>query len=150
MLSLDLVGSGLDLVGLGCGEQEIVEGEGAVRCARREKINLFMIFINKELVWIKLQDLHSRWLDLSISGINDLPVSCWLNAKTRRLAGSVCLCYYFNYTRWRELLCQLVLRFKLFGWCWLGGFWGFEGLTCGYAGDFAGAWSEKRPRAKAH
>ena len=27
-----------------------------------------------------------------------------------------------------KLVCQILKRFMLFGWCGLGGFWGFEGV----------------------
>jgi hypothetical protein len=42
-------------------------------------------------------------LDLSIFGINDLLVPCWLNAKARRVGpGLFGFAYCFNYTGWRE------------------------------------------------
>jgi len=42
-----------------------------------------------------------------------------------------------------KLVCQFLERIMLFGWCGLGGIWGFEGLDkgicwgfCGWDGDF--------------
>ena len=60
-----------------------------------------------------------------------------LNAKTR-LDGRVCLVLLTDLIirdGWK-LLCQLRGTFMLFGWCGLGGFWGFEGLDKGICWGF--------------
>ncbi len=77
MLSLDLVwigsGPGLDLV---AGNREHFKRRPGALCSVG-KINLFMIFINNELGLDRIfKILIPEGLDLSISGINDLPVKC--------------------------------------------------------------------------
>jgi len=81
-------------------------------------------------------------LDQLISGINDLPVSCWLNAKARRV-GRVCFVFLTDLIirRGGKLLCQLFFWGKWFSWCWLGGIWGVEGLDKRICWGYCG-WDE--------
>jgi len=55
-----------------------------------------------------------------------------LKAKTR-LDGRVCLVLLTDLIirDGGKLVCQILKRIMLFGWCGLGGFWGFEGLDKG-------------------
>jgi hypothetical protein len=64
-------------------------------------------------------------LDLLISGINNLRVKSEDPA-----IGRVCLVMLTVLIIWDggKLVCQLLKRIMSFGWCGLGGFWGFEGL----------------------
>jgi hypothetical protein len=84
-----------------------------------------MIFINNELGLGKICKIFiTNGLYYLIFGINHLR----LNAKARRI-GRVCLLpTALIIRRGGKLLCQLLKRFMLFGWCELGGIWGFEGL----------------------
>ena len=68
-------------------------------------------------------------LDQLISGINDLPVSCWLNAKARRV-GRVCLVLFTDLIIrvGEKLLCQLRETFIWIVLMELDEFLGWRGL----------------------
>ena len=72
-------------------------------------------------------------LDLLISGINSLWTvngAAWCIKCEGPAIGRGCLILLTDLIirRGGKLVCQVFSGFKLFGWCWLRGIWGFEGL----------------------